>query len=151
MDNQKAIEILEEVAEFDDSMYAYNPAYNEALQLAIAALEKQEAIKSCTPPSDDWEHYADRLHDIAYKYGYEEGKRNAGRWTPVSENLPEDGKDVLCIAKSKFGGFYCVASHGKMYPGSNEVGWITSDYARLDESVILAWMLLPELYQEDDA
>lgn len=45
--------------------------------LSLPALEKQEAIKSCTPPSDDWEHYADRLHDIAYKCGYEQGKKDA--------------------------------------------------------------------------
>lgn len=31
--------------------------------------DKTEAIKSNTPPSDDWEHYADRLHDIAYESG----------------------------------------------------------------------------------
>ena len=49
----------------------------EAFNMAISALEKQDAIKACTPPSDDWEHYADRLHDIAYKSGYEQGKKDA--------------------------------------------------------------------------
>ena len=37
-----AIELLEEVADLDDSMYQYNTAYMEALQMAIGALKKQE-------------------------------------------------------------------------------------------------------------
>lgn len=36
---------------------------------------KQEIIKATTPPTDDWEHYADRLHDIAYKRGYDDAMR----------------------------------------------------------------------------
>lgn len=71
------------------------------------------------------------------------------RWIPVTNKFPEDDKDVLCIAKSRFGGFYCVASHGKMYPGSDEVGWITSDYVRIADSVISAWMPLPEPFVEE--
>ena len=43
MTNREAIELLEEVSDLDDSMYAYNPAYMEALNLAISALKKQEA------------------------------------------------------------------------------------------------------------
>lgn len=35
-----AVELLEEVREFDDSMYAYNPAYMEALDLVISAVKK---------------------------------------------------------------------------------------------------------------
>ena len=35
-------------------------------------LKELKAIKENTPPTDDWEHYADRLHDIAYKNGYDE-------------------------------------------------------------------------------
>lgn len=77
-------------------------------------------------------------------------KQEADRWIPVTERLPEEDKDVLCIAKSKFGGFYCVASHGKMYPGSDEVGWITTDYNRIVESVISAWMPLPEPYNAEE-
>ena len=39
---EEAIEILEEVKAFDDSMYAYNPAYSEAIDLAIEALKAQQ-------------------------------------------------------------------------------------------------------------
>ena len=67
--------------------------YWQAGEMAIEALKKQEAIKSCTPPSDDWEHYADRLHDIAYQSGYEQGKKDAkqDRWIPVTEKGESDG------------------------------------------------------------
>ena len=40
MKPEKAIEILEEVKELDDTMYAYNPAYMNALDMAIEALEE---------------------------------------------------------------------------------------------------------------
>lgn len=40
MTKQEAIEILEEVKELDDTMYAYNPAYMNALDMAIEALEE---------------------------------------------------------------------------------------------------------------
>ena len=41
---EEAIVILEEVKVFDDSMYAYNSAYSEAIDLAIEALKAQEPI-----------------------------------------------------------------------------------------------------------
>lgn len=32
-------------------------------------MTKQEAIKACKPPSDDWEQYADRLWELSIEYG----------------------------------------------------------------------------------
>lgn len=40
MSPREAIEILEEVKELDDSMYAYNPAYMEALEMALSSMEE---------------------------------------------------------------------------------------------------------------
>ena len=40
MTKQEAIEILEEVKELDDTMYAYNPTYMNALDMAIEALKE---------------------------------------------------------------------------------------------------------------
>ena len=40
MSPREAIEILEEVKELDDSMYAYNPAYMDALEIALSSMEK---------------------------------------------------------------------------------------------------------------
>ena len=41
--------------------------------MAIKALEKQKAIAELQPPTDDWETYADRLYDLAYLTGYNDG------------------------------------------------------------------------------
>lgn len=45
MDKQKAIDILSEVKELDDSMYQYNPAYMEALDMGIAALAAVDSVE----------------------------------------------------------------------------------------------------------
>lgn len=41
MTREEAMAILEEVKTIDDSMYQYNPAYLEALEMAIAALKAE--------------------------------------------------------------------------------------------------------------
>ena len=40
MTPEESIEILEEVKELDDTMYAYNPAYMNALDMAIEVLKE---------------------------------------------------------------------------------------------------------------
>lgn len=45
MTKHEAIEVLEEVKMFDDSMFAYNQAYNDALEMAIEALKAQESVE----------------------------------------------------------------------------------------------------------
>lgn len=45
MTREEAIEILEEVKTLDDSMFAYSQAYNDALDMAIEALQAQEPVK----------------------------------------------------------------------------------------------------------
>ncbi len=45
-------------------------------QLKVCEDDKQKLIKDCQPPTDDWEQYADRLHDIAYKNGYEQAQKD---------------------------------------------------------------------------
>ena len=37
----------------------------------------------------------------AYKNGYEKGKKDAVKWIPVSEGLPEPMEWVLCACRSK--------------------------------------------------
>ena len=46
MTNEEAKEILEEVKDLDDSMYQYISAYEEALDMAIKALEQEPIDKS---------------------------------------------------------------------------------------------------------
>lgn len=52
-DISKAIELLREVRDCDDSMYAYNPAYMEALDIAISTLKKQKPVKI----DKEWDRY----------------------------------------------------------------------------------------------
>lgn len=48
MTNEEAIEILEEVKTIDDSIYQYNPKYMDALDMALTALDAEEAHKENT-------------------------------------------------------------------------------------------------------
>ena len=36
-------------------------------------VNKQKAISELQPPTDNWETYADRLYDLAYLSGYNDG------------------------------------------------------------------------------
>ena len=66
---------------------------------------KHKLIKDCQPPTDDWEHYADRLHDIAYKYGYGQAQRDMAEqehckkhddyWINLLNLFPDD-KEHIC-------------------------------------------------------
>ena len=68
MTKQEAIEILEEVKELDDTMYAYNPAYMNALDMAISALKEIQLYKDnklCLIPTDVYSRQCSELD--AYK------------------------------------------------------------------------------------
>ena len=45
MTEQEAIEIMEEVKTLDDSLYAYDPAYMEALEIAISASKEVQRYR----------------------------------------------------------------------------------------------------------
>lgn len=45
MTTEEAIEILEEVKELDDTMYAYNQVYMNALDIAISALKEVQQYR----------------------------------------------------------------------------------------------------------
>jgi len=47
--------------------------WHETLNEVINRLEKQKAISELQPPTDDWGSYADRLYDLAYLSGYNDG------------------------------------------------------------------------------
>ena len=68
MTKQEAIEILEEAKELDDTMYAYNPAYMNALDMAIEALKEIQLYKDnklCLVPEDVYSRQCSELD--AYK------------------------------------------------------------------------------------
>lgn len=132
----------------------------EMFCVAIKALEKLEAIKSRTSPSDDWEYYADRLYDIACQNGYERGKKYAGqdKWIPCDVRLPKE-KDAGILKKlgtDKRSDYVLATVEVKgermtvtacTYDGKWD--W-NMKYAFPDYKVI-AWRPLPAPYQEDKA
>jgi len=63
MTNRDAINLLEEVKILDDTMYAYNPSYLEALDMAITALEAEETWYATHehPPKPHWIPCSERL------------------------------------------------------------------------------------------
>ena len=68
MTPEEAIEILEEVKELDDTMYAYNPAYMNAMDMAISALKEIHLYKNnklCLVPEDVYSRQCSELD--AYK------------------------------------------------------------------------------------
>lgn len=76
MTREEAIKILEEVKELDDSMYQFNPAYMEALNMAIQALEQEpvldkirvdiQKLRNCSCTNSDG--IIDDVEDIIDKY-----------------------------------------------------------------------------------
>ena len=46
MTPEESIEILEEVKELDDTLYAYNAAYMEALEVAISTLKEVQQYRA---------------------------------------------------------------------------------------------------------
>lgn len=66
-----------------------------------------------------------------------------GRWIPVSEQLPEDGQEVLFSTKTG-------RVHLGRYHNDNSVNqWYSQlDKMRAWNNVVNAWMPLPEPYEE---
>lgn len=69
MTPEESIEILEEVKELDDTMYAYNPAYMNALNMAIEALKEVQlyreigTVEECRK-AKRFKEYFDELYGI---------------------------------------------------------------------------------------
>ena len=150
MTNRDAINLLEEVKILDDTMYAYNPNYLEALDMALTALEAEET----------W--YA--THEYPQKQ----------RWIPCIERLPDEIVLVTVETKTFRHRYICEAvwiprwtwkadydnwedcSEYKEDEDEYYVlegwyervhNWDEYSYAGIEDDVI-AWMPLPEPYKE---
>lgn len=78
---EEAIEILEEVKAFDDSMYAYNPAYSEAIDLAIEALKAQEPRVMTLEELADWHKKPESERDPIYVEYLPNSGLGTSKWT----------------------------------------------------------------------
>ena len=71
------------------------------------------------------------------------------KWIPCSERLPENGRQVLVFARSVH---FALAKYDEMREadGTYKKQWVTFDawkpFYRVKD--VIAWMELPEIYQE---
>lgn len=96
MTKQEAIEILEEVKELDDTMYAYNPVYMNALDIAISALKEVQLYKDnklCLIPEDVYSRQCSEL-DAYKEIGTVEECREAKRFKEYFDELYGIGLEV---------------------------------------------------------
>lgn len=123
MTTEEAIEILEEVKELDDTMYTYNPAYMNAMDMAISALKEIQLYKDnklCLIPKDVYSRQCSEL-DTYKEIGAVEECREA-----VERQIP---KKPVCKPKpyNESVGFNeewfcpsCGAYIGYFYEGMDE-------------------------------
>ena len=96
MTPEEAIEILEEVKELDDTMYAYNPVYMNALDMAIEALKEIQLYKDnklCLIPEDVYSRQCSEL-DTYKEIGTVEECREAKRFKEYFDELYGIGLEV---------------------------------------------------------
>ncbi len=127
MTNRDAINILEEVKILDDTMYAYNPSYLEALDMALTALEAEETWYT--------------THEYPPKT----------RWISCSERLPEDERRVLILNDDSryLIGFVKETDWGKEWRYQFDM-YDDDVYEEKEQGKIIAWMPLPEPYKEGE-
>ena len=121
------------------------------IEKLITRLEKDNRIgrKSFEAIVDDINQLAESHHihcEQEYMKGYEDARKNVG-WIPVSERLPEDCSDVICI------------THLKGYVGMNVVilwynaklrKWMDTTDEVIDNNLeVVAWQPLPQPYKEE--
>ena len=74
------------------------------------------------------------------------------RWIPVEERLPEDEYVLISKKPSKISGDkWCVAIAIRTAdPRSRKIQWRDSGFGIIPDDKVLAWMPLPEPYQEGE-
>ena len=121
MTNREAIEILSAYYDLDDYRQ------NVALDMAILALRSQELANN-SPKLDS----------------------GNGEWIPVSERFPEKCEKAYWVCLETGGQCQCRWSNDMYGLGSNKWskwGWHIMDKPQY--SKVIAWMPLPEPYQEE--
>lgn len=150
MTNEEARAILEEVKTIDDSMYQYNPAYLEALDMAIAALKAEpceDAVSREAVLEAVKNNYRMAAIDVIEKLPPVTPKQ---RWIPISERLPENRNLVLVTA-------YWHETYQVMvgsYWGNGVwwcAPWNNTSREHLKMLNAVAWMPLPEPYKEGES
>jgi hypothetical protein len=148
MTNKESIEIIK------SECYVFNPLnfdrstmVNTALDMAIDSLERSEKFRQkAEVVISQLRADRDRLED-------------AHRWIPVYERLPEEGGDYLTTVKGIVSNRYEILSFTKNlykvdeydFPDKKEPGWyfLDREYGFIEETDVIAWMPLPEIYKAE--
>ncbi len=77
-----------------------------------------------------------------YEKGFRDGQRNAQRWIPCSERLPEESGKYLVQCRNRVNEkIHFEIAHFNVW-SDNRKNWLT-------DGIPMAWMPLPEPYRED--
>ena len=127
----------------DEAIKRCKEKAEELREQIITALDDGREIydKDCEDCANDHEQLAEWLEELAER-------READRWIPVSERLPEPNIAVLTYINTGTTKTYCLANWNEFYQGWEE--WIGIKLLRDKHYIVIAWKPLPEPYKEND-
>ena len=127
----------------------------KSLEMAIDALEQAKTNCSEIPNNSDTISRQQAIDALDCINGAEEVLRALPsaqpeqQWIPCSERLPENGRQVLVYARSVH---FALAKYDEMREadGTYKKQWVTFDSWKPFYTIknVIAWMELPEPYQE---
>lgn len=144
IDNWDGVECLLREDCRDCQYYYDNSEYEEAMKVALEALEKvkksEETFEWCTDCKEyDHEHYRCNRWNKRIRDTVEE-LRGSTMWIPCEDMLPEIGQQVLCCNDD-----------GKVFTSCMNINKAAFDgtYVFGQHWGVIAWMPLPKPYKED--
>lgn len=149
MTREEAIWYVNHTFEIIKEELCNNGRFDEAKKFEIAQNMAIEAIKKQTVYEQvKWER--DMALQTLEEHGIGLGQKSD--WIPVSEGLPEDGRDVLVYLSSRRMTIACYNNH-KLPFRNKAIGW---GYKPLQGKIdfvnecVIAWQPLPAPYKESD-
>ena len=171
IDRQDAIDALRTCYDTEAVTYTNGNeyiSYDQALDLIETLPSAQQDCTEC-PEYDTERHYCPKYCDVIRRTLEEAKQKRTGRWIPCSERLPENIRPVIVTWKNNDPASYYQYIVGKHFTGTacyknDKWYWYSSttedmlaEYGRYDSEEFdeaiecIAWMPLPEPYQEGES